>query len=199
MSSPLESSAAAAAPPTSRATSAPSSPARSAATLSVVGALLAIAGFFLPWEGAYRNSVQPAQSPSLIPVSGWDIVTRLAFGIVVPSQSNTPISSVPYAVMAATPLLMALVALAIGLITFIRGPGSVLSGLYTAAALMGLLFLMYDVPAFLFLNLGEPVIQEMPKDAPLTGIGINLLQLGFFLLLAGGVAGAIQQSRQAAR
>jgi len=200
MSNPSDSSAATAAPPRSGATSAPSSPARSAATLSVVGALLAIAGFFLPWEG-----VSVAHLDSVIAASGWDIVTRIAFGTDLPSTANhSPYatSSVPYGLMAATPLLMALVALAIGLITFIRRPGPVLSGLYTAAALMGLLSLMTAVPTSaysLFLQLVGTGITPVPKDAPLTGIGFNLLQLGFFILVAGGVAGAIQQARRAAR
>jgi hypothetical protein len=193
MSSPSDSSAATAAPP------------RSGATLSVVGALLAIAGFFLPWEVATSVTVQPNQPISLIPVSGWDIVTRLAFGTDLPSGANGlpyATSSVPYALMAAVPLLMALVALAIGLITFIRRPGPVLSGLYTAAALMGLLSLMTAVPTssyVVLLQLGAPGITPVPKDAPLTGIGFNLSQLGFFILVAGGIAGAIQQARQPAR
>jgi hypothetical protein len=51
----------------------------------------------------------------------------------------------------------------------------------------------------LLLQLGGAGITPVPKDAPLTGIGFNLLQLGFFILVAGGIAGAIQQARQAAR
>jgi len=102
--------------------------------------------------------------------------------------------------MAATPLLMALVALAIGLIMFIRRPGPVLTGLDIAAALMGLMYLMNNAPSNLleFIVSSSPGIAYLPKDAPLTGIGFNLSQLGFFILVAGGVAGAIQQSRRAA-
>ncbi len=193
MSSPSDSSAATAAPP------------RSGATLSVVGALLAIAGFFLPWEGVVRYPQQPAGSPSVIAVSGWDIVTRIALGTDVPSTgkgSPYATSSVPFALVAATPLLMALVALAIGLIMFIRRPGPVLSGLYAAAALMGMLFLINAIPTSTYaleVVLAGTGITPAPKDAPLTGIGFNLSQLGFFILLAGGVAGAIQQARRAAR
>jgi hypothetical protein len=165
----------------------------------IVGAVLAIAGYFLPWTIQASGDISSSGSPVSFPmVSGWDILTQWLNGSAVTDGQSagqgTPLFGI--ALVAALPLLLAVVALVICAIALVRRPGPVLIGLFVSAGLFGLLTTFSINPnTFIAVAL---VPRGGPFDAsPWLGTGIAALYLGYFGILAGGLIAALSQ-RQAA-
>ena len=163
---------------------------RGPAILGVVGGALAIIGFFLPWLGTTINaSGDPSNSgsvPHTITISGWDIVNQLLTGTSltgIPSDHTS--TAIPYALLAAIPLLMATVAMICAASGFWRKPNAVLIGIYTAAAIMGLLNI---ISGYSGLYISALALAAVTGGAAYVGIGLDMLYLGYFAIVAGGVA-----------
>jgi hypothetical protein len=151
----------------------------------VIGGLLAAIGFFLPWYVATTGRIAP------VTVSGWDIVNRYLTGRLIgaPAQAPTVSTDLPYAILGAMPLLVAVVAIIFsGLVFFSKG-SPYQSGIIIAAGIVGLLSTNYSssTPTLTgaALNLGN-----LPGN---TGLGLVLMFVGYFGVIAGGLTSFARQ------
>ena len=189
---------------TTTATPQPVAPARMGTIFGIVGAVLAIAGFFLPWT--LQATPDPARTPgSSVPytmVSGWDIASEWLHGLsyifAVQGQTTKPEGPPLYTftLIFALPLILAVVVLVVCAIALKRRPGPVLSGLFVSAAILGLLGVLIDRPTG-FIDVSITNADTLPNASSWVGIGIIALYLGYFGIVAGGVMMALSQ-RQAA-
>jgi hypothetical protein len=172
-------------------------PARGPAIVNTLGGALAAAGFFLPW--VVTAQFQPSSGTiQATVVTGWDLVMRWLTG-TVPQPTGAHVNgltSIPYALLAGMPLVMAVIAVAVGASAIFRRPGPLLSGLYIAAGIMGVLSAFNSFPLYA-LTLGGAIGQAGP-GTELSGLGIVVTYAGFFGVIVGGVASALTRSRPAA-
>jgi hypothetical protein len=192
MATPQPSDAPEAVPPAPPAASASRS-ARVPAIVGMVGGALGIMGFFLPWYASTTGG-SVGVSPQTALYSGWDVTNHYLTGANLPgvTQTSQPTSSAPYlAFMVALPAVMALVALVASGVGVLRGLGAVLASLIGAAGLMGVL----SGESFLF----TLAILSSPSNSGTggtsnAGLGVDVMQVGLFAILAGGFM-AVAQAR----
>ena len=168
--------------------------ARAAALVSLAGGVVALVAFFLPWFPQSAPTARPNAPATVISLTGWDIITNWATHggpAATAASSAVRAGSLPFALVVAIPLLMALVAAAIGAISLVRRTDALAHGLYAGAAVVGLLTTFNVLPSFFLtlVNVG-PVLTS--TDTPLAGIGLDLLYLGYFGIVAGGVASILR-------
>ena len=174
--------------------------ARAVALVSLAGGVVAIVAFFLPWFLQSAPTARPNAPTAVISLSGWDIIINWATNGTSNHIEGGNLSrpgSLPFALLVAIPLLMALVAAAIGAISLVRRPDALAHGLYAGAAIIGLLTAFNILPTF-FLTLVSSGVALTSRDAPLAGIGLDLLYLGYFGIVAGGVAGILRSIQRPA-
>jgi hypothetical protein len=174
-------------------------PSRGVAAASLIGGALTVGGFFLPWfviqVGQANGSLQTTT------VSGWDICNHWLTGQAIraatdgTSTSPTSPTSLWYAIVAGFPLLMGVVALAIGVTGFRRRLPPRLAGLTVSAGIMGALTMMnmggqYVVAAATVGSLGSN-----PSDMSLVGSGLALVYVGIFAMIAAGLASILRPAR----
>src|SRR5262249_10459240 len=115
-------------------------PARAAALVGLAGGVVAVVAFFLPWFLQSTPITRPNTSNAVLSLSGWDIITNWATNGTsthVESGTLSRPGSLPFALLVAVPLLMALIVVAIGAISLARRLDALAHGLYAGAALVG--------------------------------------------------------------
>src|SRR5262245_22369105 len=141
--------------------------ARAAALVSLVGGVAAILAYFLPWFLQAAPTARPNVRAAVISLSGWDIITNWATnGTSNHVESGGALSrpgSLPFALLVAVPLLMALIAAAIGAISLARQPDALAHGLYAGAAIVGSLTTFNVLPPF-FLTLVSAGVALTSRD-----------------------------------
>jgi hypothetical protein len=169
------------------------------ALLGIVGGALGIAGYFLPW---YFNGTSGApDTPAYnVTYSGWNVINQYLTGAPLPGTppSGQPIPTLPYfALLIGVPLLTAVVALVIaGMGVLRRGMGPVLAGLLATAGIMGLLGGGTSSGLSILTIAGGAGSTSPPPST--VGMGLVVVQLGYFGILAGGIVGVIQARRATA-
>ena len=166
------------------------------AIFGIVGGALGIIGFFLPL-GAYGTGGAQGVTPHTFTYSLWDLTNHYLTGanLLGTTPTGQPTSTAPFAaLLLALPAVLALVALVAGGVGVIRGLGPVLASLIGAAGLMGVF------------NGGSAFLTPSMLNGALNGgtggtsspaaLGLLVLQVGFFVILVGGIM-AVAQSRRA--
>jgi hypothetical protein len=164
------------------------------AVFGIVGGALGVIGFFLPME-AYRT-IGAQGVIHTVTYSFWNLTNHFLTGTNLPGVTATgqPTSTAPYvAALLALPAVLALVALVAGGVGVIRGLGPVRASLISAAGLMGVL----NGGASL-LTSSQLIAAEggFPAGASAFGFGLLVMQVGFFVILVGGIT-AVAQARRA--
>lgn len=164
---------------------------RIAAILSVIGGGLVIAAYFLPWSVGTRPAGPPG-SDNVVVFTGWDNISRVAFGysyVNGQAGSITSPGSLPYGFLAAAPMLMAAIVVALGGLAVFWRPGALRTGLYAAAG--GLMALS----SFGVLNSSASLGYygaQLPSQ-PLLGLGPAVFYIGLFVVITGGVSTALSR------
>ena len=162
------------------------------AIFGIVGGALGVSGFFLPWEANGTGGAQGV-TPHTVTYSFWDLTNHYLTGANLPGVTATgqPTNTAPYvAALLALPAVLALVALVAGGVGVIRGPGPVLASLIGAAGLMGVL------NGGSSLLTPSVLIGAERGGASASGFGLIVMQVGFFVILVGGIT-AVAQARRA--
>jgi hypothetical protein len=166
------------------------------AIFGIVGGALGIIGFFLPWE-TYSASGAQGVAPHTVTYSFWDVTNHALTGASLPGTAPTgqPTNIAPYlGLLLALPAVLALVALVAGGVGVIRGLGPVLASLIGAAGLMGMINggSALLTPSLVILSL---TVGPSRTSSP-AAFGLLVLQVGFFVILVGGIM-AVAQARRA--
>lgn len=166
---------------------------RIAAILSVIGGGLVIAAYFLPWSVGTRPAGPPG-SDNVVVFTGWDNISRVAFGysyVNGQSGSITSPGSLPYGFLAAAPMLMAAIVVALGGLAVFWRPGALRTGLYAAAG--GLMALSSFGVLNSSASLGYYGYGAQLPSQPLLGLGPAVFYIGLFVVITGGVSTALSR------
>lgn len=169
---------------------------RIADILSVIGGGLVIAAYFLPWSVGARvpGPGGPPGSDNVVVFTGWDNISRVAFGYSYVNGQSGPITSpgsLPYGFLAAAPMLMAAIVIALGGLAVFWRPGALRTGLYAAAG--GLMALSSFGILYSSASLGYYGYSAQLPGQPLLGLGPAVFYIGLFVVITGGVSTALSR------
>jgi hypothetical protein len=166
------------------------------AIFAIVGGALGVIGFFLPF-GATSTGGSQGVTPHTVTYSFWDLTNHYLTGANLSGVTATgqPTSTAPYvAALLALPAVLALVALVAGGVGVLRGLEPVQASVMGAAGLMGVL---NGGGSFLTISVLLAPQSVGTGGTSAAGFGLIVMQVGFFVILVGGITAVAQQARRA--